>query len=148
MSCLRNLKAEQKKAAAYAAEHAGLPGEMEWFLDNWYIAEREGKETAAQFRSAPRLRRGEEGACLLTLTRALVEVGEGEVTPPRISAFFEGVQQVRPLDEQEISLLLPAVSAALILRLGELAVKLGGTETPGFRSKWGAYSQRCGSSQA
>ncbi|MCL2563994.1 MAG: hypothetical protein FWE08_08185 [Oscillospiraceae bacterium] len=135
IACLRSLKAQHKKIAAHAAEHGGLPGEMEWLLDNWYIAEREGKEAAARLKGAPKLRRTDGGAFLLALTTALVEAGDGEVTPEGIGAFFEGVQQVRPLDEQEISLLAPAITAALLYRLRDLAAAIRGTETPGLADR-------------
>ncbi|MCL2567857.1 MAG: hypothetical protein FWE12_00250 [Oscillospiraceae bacterium] len=132
LSCLRSLKNQHKKAAAYAAESGNLPGEVEWFLDNWYIAEREGKVAAIHFQSARHLRRVNGGVLLLVLTKALVESADGAVTPAHIRAFFEGVQTARPLDEQEISLLIPAITAALLLRLKTLAAKLKSTETEGL----------------
>ncbi|MCL2589075.1 MAG: hypothetical protein FWD84_06670, partial [Oscillospiraceae bacterium] len=131
-ACLRNLSGRQKKAAAFAAEQGNLPGEMEWFLDNWYIAEREGKETIAQLKGVKRLRRAKDGVFLLVLAKSLVETAEGEVTPERIRAFFTGVQMVKPLNEQEVSLLHPAITAALIMRLQHLAAKLRSTEIPGL----------------
>ena len=130
ISRLRSLKGHQRKVAAFAAESGSLPGEAEWFLDNWYIAEREGKKAAAELKDAEKLRRTEAGAFLLVLTSGLVEATEGAVTPEGMRAFFDGVQRVRPLDEREVSLLIPAITAALIFRLDHLAGTIRSTETP------------------
>ncbi|MCL2368077.1 MAG: hypothetical protein FWC72_03700, partial [Oscillospiraceae bacterium] len=135
LSCLQTLKGHHRRASAMATEKGSLPGEAEWLLDNWYIAEREGKEAANQLKRAPRLRRGEDGAFLTALTRALVRATEGQITPAHIRDFFEGVQQVRPLNEAEQSLLIPAIAAALIARLKSLAAEIRRTEVEGLSDR-------------
>ncbi|MCL2842504.1 MAG: hypothetical protein FWE28_03425 [Oscillospiraceae bacterium] len=131
-ACLRRLGASHKKTVTTATGAHALPGEMEWFLDNWYIAEREGKEAALRLADAKRLRNSRNGAMLFVLAQGLVEAEEGTVTPASIRSFFDGVQQVKVLREDEVSLLVPALKAALVLRLGELTAAIRPEETPGL----------------
>jgi len=126
---LRIIKACHKKAAA---EQGSVPREAEWLLDNWYIAEREGREAAEKLQTSKKLRRGGDSAFLIALTRALVEASGGEVTPSRISAFFDGVQKARPLSEREVSLLVPAIQASLIAQLKHLSLSLQREEVDGL----------------
>ena len=132
LSGLRSLKGHHRRVARLAAERKTVPGEMEWLLDNWYIAEREGKAAALAFREAPRLRREREGAFLMALARAFVQGAEGAVTWDGIRAFFGGFQQVRALDEREVSLLIPAICGALIFRLEKLAARIGTSPEEGL----------------
>ena len=129
---LRVIKTHHKRAAVGAAEQGSVPREAEWLLDNWYIAEREGRDAAEKFRSAPNLRRTSDGTRLLTLTHALVESCGGEVTQARITAFFDGVQELCPLSEREVSLLIPALQASLIAHLKQLAGELKREEVDGL----------------
>ena len=131
-ACLRRLGASHKKAVDTATGPNALPSEMEWFLDNWYIAEREGKEAALRLADAKRLRSSKQKAILFTLAQGLVEAEEGVVTPAYIRAFFDGVQRVRVLREDEVSLLVPALKAALVLRLGDLTAAIRPEETAGL----------------
>jgi len=135
LSCLHSLKSQQRKATARVAESNSLPGEVEWFLDNWYIAEREGKKAAAELKNVAKLRRTEGGTFLLALATALVETTDGTITPEGIRAFFDGIQQIQPLDEREVSLLVPAITAALIFHLNNLAGAIRSTETPGLSDR-------------
>ena len=85
----------------------------EWFSDNWYIAEREGKAAARALRGAGRLPRaaGTKRACVALAAGALVRSGRGEVTGERLELFLTEYQKTRPLTERELSVFLPAVMA-------------------------------------
>jgi len=137
LSNLRSLKGHHRRVARLAAEGKTISGEMEWLLDNWYIAEREGKEAAAAFKGVSRLRREKEGAFLTILARAFVQAAEGTVNPDGIHAFFGGVQQVRALDEREVSLLIPAICGALIFRLEKLAARIDKSPAEGLSDDLG-----------
>jgi len=137
LSGLRSLKGHHRRAVRLAAECKTVPGEMEWLLDNWYIAEREGKEAAMAFQGVSRLRREREGALLMGLARTFVQTAEGAVTSDGIHAFFGGLQQVCALDEREVSLLIPAICGALIFRLEKLAARINTTPTEGLSDDMG-----------
>jgi cyclic beta-1,2-glucan synthetase len=53
---LRKIRNCHSRAASFAGSYGRVPGELEWLLDNWYIAQREGKSGAEALRGAGRLR--------------------------------------------------------------------------------------------
>lgn len=125
LAALRDIKESHRRAAAIAARATkAVPAEIEWLLDNWYLAEREGKDAALQFRAAERLRRHGRDCYLVALAKILVKTDEGRISPESLSAFFDGVQEIRALDEREISLIIPAIFAALVFRLRDLAAQI------------------------
>jgi len=129
---LRAIRVYHKKAMELTKEQGSVPREAEWLLDNWYIAEREGKDAAEKFQGVPKLQCVPDGTRLLVLAYTLVEICAGEVTPPRIGAFFDGVQETCPLSEREVSLTIPALQAALITRLKHFVKNLKGEEIEGL----------------
>ena len=122
---LRRVKAVYKKLTAEAAEQGSVPEEVEWLLDNWYIAEREGKEAALRLKDVPKLRGVPNGQSVLSaLSRGLVGEKDGAITLACIKRFFDGVQAVYLLSEKEVSLLVSALKAALIAHLMSLSGNL------------------------
>lgn len=99
----------------HAASEA--PGAAEWLLDNWYLAQREGKYAAGEFLTAGRVRNTGDGPLLTEACGALVRSGMGAVTAERIETFVVGFQRVLPLSRAELSLLVPGIRAALITEL-------------------------------
>lgn len=97
-----------------------LPEAAEWLLDNWYLAQREGKYAAADIRAAGPLRRTEDGPLTAEACGALVRSGGGSVTEERMAAFLEGFQTVCPLSRAELSVFAPFVKAALVTQLAAL----------------------------
>ncbi len=87
----------------------------EWFSDNWYIAEREGRAAARTLRPVGRLPRaaGSRRAVVCEAAAALVRSGRGEVTGERMALFLREYQKTRPLSERELSVFVPAVMAEL-----------------------------------
>ena len=125
---LRNVRRQYRLMSD--KKEGALPKAAEWFLDNWYLAQRQGREALLHFRQIKKLRRAEDGAFLLKASFALVKQQEGEVSPEIIYPYFIGVQQVRPLSEEEISLLISSLSAGLVFYLEELTLQLeDGAET-------------------
>ncbi len=88
-----------------------------WFADNEYLARRETDIAASALRAGGRLRKGPDGAALVTLCRSLVEAGP--VTEERIEAFLTGARRAAELPETEAALAGAALRAALVEALAE-----------------------------
>ncbi len=110
MAVLRALK------RSLEAIPAGSRGEaVQWFSDNWYLAEREGKSAAAALRASPRLPKcaGEGRSIVSEAASALVRSGRGQVTGERVRLFLTEFQKARPLTERELAVFVPALKAEL-----------------------------------
>lgn len=103
---------------------------VQWLLDNWYLVQREGADTAAAFRRTGRLRavrRGRGRRPFITeLSKAVVQATANNFTVHRLKIFLTHARAGRPLTEQEISLLIPALKLALLERLAVLCPELEG----------------------
>ena len=85
-----------------------------WFADNEYLARREADIAVAALRAGGRkLRRGPDGAALVSLCRKLAEAGP--VTEERIEAFLTGARRTAELPENEAALVGAALRAALFI---------------------------------
>ncbi len=105
-------------------------GAAEWLLDNWYLAEREGRAALGDFQSAHRLRTAAAAAapetqtqtstvlsaCCMGLVRAC---GADGLSLAAMEAYLEGFQRALPLVRAELELLIPGLKAAVIRRLAE-----------------------------
>ena len=122
---IRRALAQVGAAQARESRGQGEPSPAaEWLLDNWYLAQREGREAERTFRRAPRrLRRAGGTLYIARLAQALVQAGAG-VDGPALDRFLLGIQAERPLSELELAHLVPAVKGALVCRLAELCRKL------------------------
>ena len=102
-------------------------GAAEWLLDNWYLAQREGRNGAEAFRRVRCIRyvlRGGRVPLIMELARAFVRAAGKEAGPERLAIFLERAQEGQALTEQELSLLIPALKCALTERLATLCREL------------------------
>lgn len=115
---LAAIRESQARVSQWAQRRAELPQAVEWLLDNWYLAQREGRDAADAFHRAGRLpavhREGRQPA-VLELARAMAWAGE--VTVSRLALFLGHAQAAHPLTERELSLFIPALKGALADRL-------------------------------
>ncbi len=95
------------------------PAAVEWLLDNAYLAQREGGTAAADLRQGKRLQRLGREAWLQGVLRPLTEVAPA-LGPAELVAYLAGIQEVRPLTEEELSLTVPALKGELCRRLARL----------------------------
>lgn len=79
-TALRKIKNITTEATAFASDIRHVPQEIEWLLDNWYIAEREGKDAAFHIKRAGRLPAAEkkDTPAAAKAANALVRSGRGE----------------------------------------------------------------------
>ena len=91
-----------------------------WFADNEYLARRETDIARSALGAGGRLRRGPDGAALISLCRGLVEAGP--VTEERVQAFLTGARHTAELPENEAALVGAALRAALVEALAEGSV--------------------------
>lgn len=96
-----------------------LPTAVEWFLDNAYLARREGMSACEELRRGKNLRNAGGKSYLRNVAERFVWAAPA-VTGENLTQFLEGIQGERPLTEEELSLFLPALKGALCLRLAEL----------------------------
>jgi cyclic beta-1,2-glucan synthetase len=116
-----------KKICLYAERYSRtaikIPTEVEWLIDNRYIAEREAKGVIADLKRAKKLpkRAGKAYPVIYEAAFYLVHSGKGEITEERLRCFLENFQNALVLTEKELSLFVPMVKLALISMLGETA---------------------------
>jgi cyclic beta-1,2-glucan synthetase len=114
------IKSVMKSASAYAEAHVTLPQELEWLLDNWYIAEREGKSAVSDIKTAPKLSASSNAKKRLVISEAalaLIRYGRGSVTSDHIETFLDAFGDVVCLSEDELSFFIPALRLELIAAL-------------------------------
>ncbi|SHH48939.1 cyclic beta-1,2-glucan synthetase [Sporobacter termitidis DSM 10068] len=122
---LTTIKSVMQDAAAYAQAHVTIPQEVEWLLDNWYIAEREGKSAISDIKSSPKLKSTDKTRLVVgEAARALVSSGCGAVTGERIEVFLDAFQDAVFLSEAELSSFIPILRLALIEALACACKKL------------------------
>ena len=107
-------------AMAAVTEKSRDTRQTAWFADNEYLARRETGLALAAFRGAGPLRRGPDGAALVTLCRRLVQAGP--VTEERVEAFLTGARRQGDLPEDEAALVGPALRAAIVESLAQEGV--------------------------
>ncbi len=116
--CLGKVEATRQRLGEKTWDR--LPQSVEWLLDNAYLARREGAAAREDLRRAKALRTDRRGRpYLLLLTRTLAQncpAPSGE----ELAQYLRGIQSRRPLTEEELSLFLPGLKAALCRRLAEL----------------------------
>ncbi len=110
----RRLRAAMERVADFSRDDTAPA----WYADNEYLSRREGTLAMAAFRAAgEKLRRGPEGAALLTLCRHLVEAGP--ITEERVEEFLTGARRTEDLPETEAALVGAALRTAIIEALAE-----------------------------
>ncbi len=121
------IKSVMQDATAYADEHVSLPQGAEWLLDNWYIAEREGKSAARDLKTAKHLNESlgrKRELVVLYAAQALIASGGGSVTAERIETYLDAFQDVVCLSETELSVFIPSLKLALIEWLSDACREL------------------------
>ena len=108
----RRTARQLSRAMEAVTEKSRDSGQSAWFADNEYLARRETALALGALRSAGRLRRGPEGAALVTLCGRLVQAGP--VTEERIGEFLTGARRAAELPENEAALVGAALRAALV----------------------------------
>ena len=107
-----------------ARKNGETSGAAEWLLDNWYLAQREGKEAERTLRKAPRRFRLAGGAPYpAKLAQTLAEQAQ-DLNAEALDRFLTGVQKVSPLSELELAYFVPALKGELVCRLAALCARL------------------------
>ena len=89
-----------------------------WYADNEYLSRREGSLALAAFRNTrDKLRRGPDGAALVTLCARLTDAGP--ITEERVEEFLTGARRTEEMPETEAALLGAALRMAVIEALAE-----------------------------
>ena len=121
------IKSVMHSASGFAEVHVTIPQEIEWLLDNWYIAEREGKCAISDIKTSPRLKSVLNKKKRLVISEAalaLVRSGAGTVTSERVQIFLDAFQDVLCLSEAELAFFIPALRLELIAILADACQKL------------------------
>ena len=96
-----------------------IPAAVEWLLDNAYLSRREGMSAQEELKRGKRLRVTDCGSYLQVVALTFAEASP-TAKKEDLACFLRGVQEERPLTEEELSLFLSALKGALCLRLAEL----------------------------
>ena len=99
-----------------------------WLLDNWYLAETEGRGALAALRKTRHLRSCGESAVLLRCCEGYFSEGEGVLSLDGLEAWLTGFQRALPLTHEEHACLLPGLKAALVCSIA--ALYAGGSPEP------------------
>lgn len=117
---LETIEGARQKLGQWSAGQKAVPPAVEWLLDNGYLAFREGKGCVEAFRHGRPLRACEDGACLLSRVAKSALWAAPELDGRRLELFLEQFQQLCPLTERELSLLVPALTGAVLGRMAQL----------------------------
>lgn len=121
---LAEVERARQELARWAEESGRTPGAVEWLLDNAYLAAREGRMAERPSAGAGPCGAAERPSVLQCAARtALWAVPD--LDRRRLTVFLSAFQSVLPLTERELSLLVPALTWALLCQLrglcGDLA---------------------------
>jgi cyclic beta-1,2-glucan synthetase len=110
------------------AEGGPCQGALEWLLDNWYLAQKEGAFALHEMKRAGKLREtvekeGRRQPLLCAIADAWLDSSE-TLSPESLVEFLKTVQETLPLSEQELSLFLPVVRLRLLARLSQWCQRL------------------------
>ena len=120
---IRNLHLLHERHRTLESKYSGgelIPPYIEWLLDNFYLAHREGLSSVQELRSFGRIPAAKCTAALFSLCQALIRSGDGKVTPERSLLFLQGCQQVYVLSRRELLRFVAVLKAAAISELAEL----------------------------
>ena len=125
----RALQAVRRSRDAVARRYtdaANTPPACEWLLDNWYLAQSEGRAALRDLRRAVRQRGDGRGLLILALCRSLLGAVQGQWDAETCAAFLRGFQTVLPLRRRELLLFPAAMRAVLIEKLAEICDRHNG----------------------
>ncbi len=120
---LKQLNRVHSVAVTFASKERTQPKELEWLLDNWYLAEREGREAAHELKKTGRLpgSKGHGGLpAVYVLAKSLVFASGQSITLERIRTYFSAAQRIRPLEERELWLIKNMLKAAIVDSITDL----------------------------
>lgn len=120
---LKNIHHLHERHTSLESKYSGgdaVPPYIEWLLDNFYLAQREGLQSAIDLRSCGAIPAASGAAALFSLCLALIRSGDGKVTPERSLLFLQGCQQVYVLSRRELLRFVPVLKAATIAELADL----------------------------
>ena len=117
---LRTLKRRRDELDARYAGKGAVPTAVEWLLDNFYLAQREGLRAAAQLQTAGRFHAADGIPAAESLCVALLHAGDGCVTKERCGLFLAGCQLAYVLSRRELSTFMPLLKAAAVAELRTL----------------------------
>ncbi|MDD4715370.1 MAG: glucoamylase family protein [Oscillospiraceae bacterium] len=125
---LRIIKECRLRAASYAAGRDRVPEEVEWLLDNWYLAEQEGKTAVEALAGAGALRASRDQShkrvlLIDSLADALLKSGQ-VVTGTSVALFLKRAQDRLPLSEKELCLFLCALRLAVLREIASVCKSL------------------------
>jgi len=103
----------------YASGEA-VPSYIEWLLDNFYLAQREGLQAAEELEDCGVLPASKGSPALFVLCEALLRSENGRVTPERCRLFLQGCQLVYVLSRRELIHFIPFLKAAAVSELALL----------------------------
>ena len=118
---LKRIEATRQKLSR--RNWAKIPGAVEWLLDNAYLARREGAAAEEDLKRGKRLRRAEGETYLQALAGTLARHFDG-AKGEEIARYLDGVREILPLTEEELSLFVPALRGELCRYLSELCQEM------------------------
>ncbi|MDL2274187.1 hypothetical protein LJC34_06580, partial [Oscillospiraceae bacterium OttesenSCG-928-G22] len=140
LRAIRDIKTSFDHMSQGAKSLIRIPKEFEWLLDNWYMAEREGKSVYLSLRGTGRFELSKDSGkpAVFDLAAAFLRSEHNIVDEARIAAFLEGTQRARVFSEKELWLLLPFLKAALLFELRALCRRME-PMLRGYRAGSGIY---------
>jgi cyclic beta-1,2-glucan synthetase len=124
----KNLKKIRKayiKVTDFSNNLRTTPTEIEWFCDNRYMAEREGKLAAGSLYGVKGLTAdGSRRPYILGLAGEFLELTSNRLSIDEIESFLTGVQSQRSLSERELWLFPTMLTVSLIDSLARFAEEL------------------------
>ncbi|MBR4953858.1 MAG: hypothetical protein IKZ30_05005, partial [Oscillospiraceae bacterium] len=85
-----------------------MPDNVRWLLDNFYLAQREGRLAMRELANAPKIPQCSEGPTVGRAAEIIVASAQGHVTAERCETFLRGFQRKIMLSGSEL-MLLPAL---------------------------------------
>ncbi len=122
-SGLNEIEGVCRRLSVWSEGEATLPPAVEWLLDNRYLALREGQEAMRTFRHGRPLRGTKQGNALLMGCAQGALWAVPDLESGRLVRYLEAFQEVCPLTERELSLLISALAGALVERLAWLCAE-------------------------
>lgn len=122
-SVIKNIQDLHKRHTILESKYShgeAVPTYIEWLLDNFYLAQREGLQAVEDLRCCGKIPGIKGSPALFTLCEALLRSGNGKVTPNRCQLFLQGCQLVYVLSRRELMHFIPALKAAAVSELAAL----------------------------
>lgn len=121
------IKSATERVSKLSSEKNKVSKAYEWLLDNWYLAEREGKNAILNLRGAgtlPATNGTRRTAVIAEAAWGLIIAGYGELTSERIEIFLDEFQNEYIFSEKELYNFPEALKCALVAFLAQLVKNL------------------------